>query len=87
LGALFAQLEVFGPSLGKGLYAGIALTESSKGRHNHHRVCRQMMRLQAVVVQEVSEEIANRQSEASLKVGDEDDAFAGLRCRHNLAGR
>jgi hypothetical protein len=46
-----------------------------------------MMRLQAVVVQEVSEEIANRQSEASLKVGDEDDAFAGLRCRHNLAGR
>jgi hypothetical protein len=31
LGALFAQLEVFGPSLGKGLYAGIALAESRKG--------------------------------------------------------
>jgi hypothetical protein len=46
-----------------------------------------MMRLQAVVVQEVSEEIANRQSEASLKVGDEDDAFARLRCRHGLSRR
>jgi hypothetical protein len=46
-----------------------------------------MMRLQAVVVQEVSEEITNRQSEASLKVGDEDDTFAGLRCRHSLTGR
>jgi hypothetical protein len=46
-----------------------------------------MMRLQAIVVQEVSEEITNRQSEASLKVGDEYDTFAGLRCRHSLAGR
>jgi hypothetical protein len=87
LGALFAQLEVFGPSLGKGLYADVALAESGKGRQNHHRVCQQMMRLQAVVIQEISEEIANGQNEASLKVGDEDDSFAGLKCRHSLAGR
>jgi hypothetical protein len=87
LGTLFAQLEVFGLSLGKGLYAGIALTESSKGRQNHHRVCRQVMRLQDIVIQEVPEEVANRQSKASLKLGDEDNAFAGLRCRHNLTGR
>jgi hypothetical protein len=40
LGVLFAQLEVFSPSLGKGLYADIALAESSKSRQNHHRVCR-----------------------------------------------
>jgi hypothetical protein len=46
-----------------------------------------MMRLQIVVVQKVPEEIANRQSEASLKVGDEDDPFARLRCRYSLAGR
>jgi hypothetical protein len=46
-----------------------------------------MMRLQAVVIQEVPEEVTNRQSEASLKVGDEDDSFTGLRCRHNLTGR
>jgi hypothetical protein len=46
-----------------------------------------MMRLQIVVVQKVSEEIANRQSEASLKVRDEDNSFAELRCWHSLAGR
>jgi hypothetical protein len=46
-----------------------------------------MMRLQIVVVQKVPEEIANRQSEASFKVGDEDDSYAGFRCRHSLAGR
>jgi hypothetical protein len=46
-----------------------------------------MMRLQAVVIQEVSEEVTNRQSEASLKMGDKYDTFTGLRCRHSLAGR
>jgi hypothetical protein len=45
------------------------------------------MRLHIIVVQKVPEEIANRESEASLEVGDEDDSFAGLRCRHSLAGR
>jgi hypothetical protein len=84
---MFAQLEVFCPCLGKGLYAGKTLAESSKGRQNHHRICQQMMRLQVVGIQEVLEEVANRQSEASLKVRDEDDAFAGLRCRHSLSRR
>jgi hypothetical protein len=46
-----------------------------------------MMRLEIVVVQKVPEEVANRQSEASLKVGDEDDLFVRLRCWHSLAGR
>jgi hypothetical protein len=50
LGALFAQLQVLGLGLDKGLYAGKALAESSKGRQNHHRVGRQMMRLQIIVV-------------------------------------
>jgi hypothetical protein len=45
------------------------------------------MRLQAVGIQEVPEEVTNRQSESPLKVGDEDDAFARLRCRHSLSGR
>jgi hypothetical protein len=46
-----------------------------------------MMRLQIVVVQKVPEEVADRQSEASLEVGDEENSFTGLRCRHSLAGR
>jgi hypothetical protein len=46
-----------------------------------------MMRLQAIVVEEVPEEVASRQSEASLKVRNGDDSFAGLSCRHNLTSR
>jgi hypothetical protein len=45
------------------------------------------MRLQTIVIQEVPEEVTNRQSEASLKVGDEDNSLAGLRCWHILSGR
>jgi hypothetical protein len=30
LGALLAQLEVFGPSLDEGLYAGVALAKADK---------------------------------------------------------
>jgi hypothetical protein len=46
-----------------------------------------MMRLQAVVVQEVPEEVAGRQSEASLKMRNEDYSFTGFRSWHNLASR
>jgi hypothetical protein len=73
--------------LGKGLYAGKTFAEGGKGRQDHHRVCRQMMGLQAIGVQEVPEEVRYRQSEASLKVRDEDDTFAGLGCRHDLSSR
>jgi hypothetical protein len=61
-------LEVLGPCLDKGLYAGIALAEGSKGRQDHHRIGRQMMRLEIVMVQEILEEITNWQSESSLKM-------------------
>jgi hypothetical protein len=44
-----------------------------------------MVRLQAVRVEEVPEEVRGRQTEAPLKVGDEDDAFAGFRCRYSFS--
>jgi hypothetical protein len=87
LGALLAQLKVLGPSLDEGLYAGVALTESGEGRQNHHRICWQMMRLEAVVFQEVPEEVTHRESEPSLKVGDKDHPLGGLRCRDSFTGR
>jgi hypothetical protein len=46
-----------------------------------------MMGLQVISIQEISEEVRYRQTEASLKVRDEDDAFAGFRCRHDLSRR
>jgi hypothetical protein len=46
-----------------------------------------MVGLQVISVLEVPEEVASWQSEASLKVRDEDDAFTGLRCRHDLSSR
>jgi hypothetical protein len=68
LSTLLAQLEVLGPCLDEGLYAGIALAKGSKGRQDHHRIGRQMMRLEIIVVQEIPEEVTNRKSEPSLKV-------------------
>jgi hypothetical protein len=46
-----------------------------------------MVRLQAVIVQEILEEVANRESEASLEVGDKDHPFIMFWRQHNLAGR
>jgi hypothetical protein len=68
LSALLAQLEVFGPSLDEGLYAGVALVKGGNGRQNHDSVGRQMMRLEIIVVQEIPEEVTDRESESSLKV-------------------
>jgi hypothetical protein len=68
LGALLVQLEVLGPSLNEGLYAGVALAKGGKGRQDHHRVGWQMMRLEIIVVQEILEEVTDRKSESSLKV-------------------
>jgi hypothetical protein len=50
-------LEILCPSLGEGLYAGEAFTESGEGRENHHRVHWDMVRLQVVSVEEVPEEV------------------------------
>jgi hypothetical protein len=46
-----------------------------------------MMRLQVIGVEEVPEEVRRRQTEAPLEVGNEDDAFAGFRCRCSLSRR
>jgi hypothetical protein len=50
-------LEVFCPSLRKGLYAGEALAEGGKRGQDHHCVSRQMVGLQLIGIQEVPEEV------------------------------
>jgi hypothetical protein len=54
--------------LDEGFYAGVALAKSGESRQNHDGVCRQVVRLEIIVVQEVSEEVTNRESKSSLKV-------------------
>jgi hypothetical protein len=49
--------------------------------------CRQVMGLQVIVIQEVPEEVADQESEASLKVSDEDHTLICFCCRHSFAGR
>jgi hypothetical protein len=46
-----------------------------------------MVRLQVVGVEDVPEEVRRRQAETPLEVGNEDDSFAGLRCRRSLSRR
>jgi hypothetical protein len=84
---LLPQLEELRPSLGEGLYAGEAFTEGSKGGEDHHRIRRDVVRLQIVGVEEVPEEVRHRQTKAPLEVGNEHYAFAGFRCRHYLSRR
>jgi hypothetical protein len=54
--------------LDEGFYAGVALAKSGEGRQNHDSGCRQVVRLEIIVVQEVLEEVTNRESESLLKV-------------------
>jgi hypothetical protein len=73
--------------LGEGLYAGEAFTESGEGGENHHRIHQDMVWLQVIGVEEVSEEVQCRQTKTPLEMGDEDDSFTGFRCRHSLSHR
>jgi hypothetical protein len=65
---LLSQLEVFSPSLDEGFYASVALAKGGEGRQNHNSIGQQVMRLEIIVVQEILEEVTNRESESSLKV-------------------
>jgi hypothetical protein len=46
-----------------------------------------MMRLQVVGVEEVPEEVRRWQTETPLEVGNEDNSFAGFRCRRSFSRR
>jgi hypothetical protein len=46
-----------------------------------------MVRMHAMIVQEIPEEVVGRESEASLEVGDEDHPLIRFRRRHSLADR
>jgi hypothetical protein len=86
LDTLFPEQEIFGPSLDEGLYASIALAKGSESRLSHDSICRQMVGLELIIIQEVPKKVTHRESEPSLKVGSEYVPLSCLRCRHSFAG-
>jgi hypothetical protein len=74
-----------GPPLDEGFYVGVALAKGGECRQSHNSICRQMMGLELVVIQEVLEKITNRESESLLKVCYEDHPLSWFRCRHSFA--
>ena len=58
--------------------------EGDKGRQQHHRVGREVMRLKVVELEEGTEEPARRKAEAAQAVRAKDNPLALLRCRRNF---
>jgi hypothetical protein len=83
---LFSELEIFGPSLDEGLYVSIALTKDGESRLSHDSICRQMVGLELIIIQEVPAKVTHQESEPSLKVGSEYLPLSWLRCRHSFTG-
>ena len=52
--------------------------------HDHHKVRREVVRLQSVEVKEVPEECTDGEAEFALEMRDEDHALAGARLRHGF---
>jgi hypothetical protein len=86
LSFLLPQLEVLGPSLDKGLYVGVALAKGGEGRQSHDSICRKMVWLELIIIQEVPEKVTHWESESSLKVSSEYYPLSGLGCRHYFVG-
>jgi hypothetical protein len=82
---LFPEVEIFGPSLDEGLYAGVALVKGGESRQSHDCICRQVVGLELIIIQEVPEKVTHREREPSLKVGSEYHSLSCFRCRHNFA--
>ena len=80
-------LEEFPPELERGENPKKALAQGDESRHQHHRVGREVMRLEVVEFKESSKESARREAEAAQAVRAEDHPLALFRCRRNLPRR
>ena len=77
-------LEEFPPELERGENPKKALAQGDESRQQHHRVGREVMRLEVVEFEEGPEEPARRKVEAAQAARAEDHPLAFLRCRRNL---
>src|SRR3954470_11288427 len=62
----------------------VSLAQGDEGREEHHRVGAEVVRLEAIEVEKISEELAHRQAESAVEVCPEDHSFAGPGRRHEL---
>ena len=79
------ELEVARKEVYRGFEAEVSLREGNNAREGGDGVGGEMMNLEPQLVQEAPEEIANGQSEAALKVRDEDLPFPLLNLRLEFA--
>src|SRR4051812_35710256 len=63
----------------------IPLTRRDEAGEDHHKIGREMVRLQSVEVEECTEEGARGEAESTRKVRGEDDSLNLARSRHHLA--
>src|SRR4051812_14281694 len=79
-----SELKEPAPESNSGPHPKVSLAQGDEGREEHHRVGAEVVRLEAIEVEQISEEFAYRQTESTLEVRPEDHSFAGPRHRHEL---
>lgn len=62
----------------------LKLTAGDKSSKGKNGIGRKVVRLEAKMVKELSDEIANRELEAAFEMRNEDNKLIGLGCRHDL---
>jgi hypothetical protein len=79
-GAKF-EVEALPPEFEGGESAEISFTHGDEGGQQHHRIWREVVRLDLVEIKERAEEVARWKAEAAKEMRPEDDAFVVLRRR------
>src|SRR3954471_3284554 len=62
----------------------VSFAQGNEGREEHHDVGAEVMRLEAIEVEQVSEKFAHRKAESTVEVCSEDNSFASSGRRHEL---
>src|SRR3954466_10129832 len=65
----------------------VTLVEGDEPGKDHNEICRQVMRLQLMEIEEVPEECAGGEAESALEVREENHPFTRPSIRHNLVTR
>src|SRR3954469_18201375 len=79
-----SELKEPAPESHSGPHPKVSLAQGDEGGEEHHRVGAEVVRLEAIEIEQISEELAYRQAKSALEVCPEDHSFAGPRRRHEL---
>src|SRR3954462_8097175 len=79
-----SELKEPAPKSHSGPHPKVSLAQGDEGREEHHRIGAEVVRLEAIEIEQISEELAYRQAKSALEVCPEDHSFAGPRRRHEF---